>query len=757
MTYYVPDGNWTSVITSLIGPGTTSLNYPISTGSQDPAPGCLDKTFYASYKCGNETKVRNIPALIKSVGQSVNFDCTDVASKCSSLTLNLGDDGILTVKDENNKTLWSSTSLSGYTAIPTNGALALATYAPDPKQANLDLTTKAPGMFANRSYLKSGEFLEVGEYIGSPSGMCRLEMSGSAAANAQGIWTPAPSGYTTPKANTLVRLGTTQNWIVKIIPTMGTPAPTTTTASQKWNITGAQGQQWVTIGQDGDQLAIPACTLRYGLNGNYVTKAYTATNTTITVGNNEFTVYNPAGNENATITVPENTPVRYGNSQNCQWIYATKSGTFTANNATFGDPCFGTLKLIQVGVANNIPPGTAANPNVVQIQMTPDSSLPPTGITLQVVYNSLGCSDLIPIDSNSASLYTIPWTNRDNLGNMGYVNEQGQLKIYPSSMTTPPNYTANFTALANKDGSTYGMYGSDLPNDIANGNQSLFTGIDSADDCKEKCTMYGLDPVMGVAKANTPNCVGFEYEKVGKTCQLKGEGVIKGGIRRNNLNILTKNYEYYSRLKGVSDLDPTCSSIAESTTSKNTTEWNAFTKGDNMVPTTYNPDGSVLSQGTKCGLENAPGLTGERAALASSLNNLSQFTDNGSSSYIPKTLYNYYQRLKNSLFENKTQLLDSLTELDQSRKGVEDWSGEQGEQLDALIEDRELNMESQSYKHIMWSILAILIIIAIIKLVKYLGGGGKIADIVKIPEAISEKVADATAAVTAPAAAAAST
>ena len=100
-------------------------------------------------------------------------------------------------------------------------------------------------------------------------------------------------------------------------------------------------------------------------------------------------------------------------------------------------------------------------------------------------------------------------------------------------------------------------------------------------------------------------------------------------------------------------------------------------------------------------------------------------------------------------------MLDSLTELDQSRKGVEDWSGEQGEQLDALIEDRELNMESQSYKHIMWSILAILIIIAIIKLVKYLGGGGKIADIVKIPEAISEKVADATAAVTAPAAAAA--
>ena len=190
-------------------------------------------------------------------------------------------------------------------------------------------------------------------------------------------------------------------------------------------------------------------------------------------------------------------------------------------------------------------------------------------------------------------------------------------------------------------------------------------------------------------------------------------------------------------------------------TSKNTTEWNAFTKGDNMVPTTYNSDGSVLSQGTKCGLENAPGLTGERAALASSLNNLSQFTDNGSPSYIPKTLYNYYQRLKNSLFENKTQLLDSLTELDQSRKGVEDWSGEQGEQLDALIEDRELNMESQSYKHIMWSILAILIIIAIIKLVKYLGGGGKIADIVKIPEAISEKVADATAAVTAPAAAAA--
>jgi hypothetical protein len=754
MTYYVPDGNWTSAVTSLIGNNQSSLDFSISTGSQDPAPGCLDKTFYASYKCGNETKVRNIPALIKSVGQSVKFDCTDVASKCSNLTLNLGDDGILTVKDENKKTLWSSTSLPNYTEMPTDSALALATYAPEPSNANLDLTTKAPGMYANRSYLNSGEFLTLGQYIGSPSGKCRLEMSGSSSAGAQGIWDLVPSGYTTDKANTLVRLGTTQNWTVRIISTIGTAAPpTTTAANQQWNITAAQGEPWVTIGQDDDRLSIPACTVRYGLNGNFITKTYTGASTNILVGMDEFLPYTFAGNEGSTITVPPNTPVRYGKGD--KWAYATMSGSFAANNARFGDPVPGIRKELQTRAISNVSKGTAINPNIVQIQMIANNAMASSGISLQVVYNALGCSDLIPIDSNSASLYTIPWTNRENLGNMGYVNEQGQLKLYPGSMTTPPNYMASFTELANKDGSTYGMYGNDLLDDVANNNPSKFSGLASADDCKTKCTMYGFDTTADTIKAGTPNCVGFEYEKIGKTCQLKGEGVITGGIRRNNPKNKSKDYQYYSRLKGVSGLDPTCSSIAESTTSKNTIEWNTYTKADNMAPTTYNPDGSVLSQGTKCGLENAPGLTGQRAAVAESKANLNKFIDKTSPSYVPQNLYNYYQTLKNYLFENKVKLSDSLTELDKSRQGVEDWSGEQGEQLDALIEDRQLNMESQSYKHIMWSILGILIIIAIIKLVKYLGSGGKIADIVKIPEAISEKVADATAAVTAPAASAA--
>ena len=61
---------------------------------------------------------------------------------------------------------------------------------------------------------------------------------------------------------------------------------------------------------------------------------------------------------------------------------------------------------------------------------------------------------------------------------------------------------------------------------------------------------------------------------------------------------------------------------------------------------------------------------------------------------------------------------NKLNELTNTRNEPSDWSGEQLEQILAMNEDSQLNMVSQNYKHILWSILAIIIVIATIRLTK---------------------------------------
>ena len=63
--------------------------------------------------------------------------------------------------------------------------------------------------------------------------------------------------------------------------------------------------------------------------------------------------------------------------------------------------------------------------------------------------------------------------------------------------------------------------------------------------------------------------------------------------------------------------------------------------------------------------------------------------------------------------------------MQESRRELGDWTGEQLKQLNAMNEDRDLNRISQNYKHILWSILAIIIIIAAIRITR---SGAKLDD-----------------------------
>lgn len=150
-TSLVTVGNWSNYIQDFVK-GKDSANYIID--GPDPAYGC-PKDFKATYRCGNieNNKTINIPG--EAGGKTALFDCTSENKKCKGFRLTLGDDGNLSLTDSENKQIWSSnTNKTG---------LALDEFS-------------AKRSKYGRNYLLAGEMLNLGEFMGSPSGNCYLIM-----------------------------------------------------------------------------------------------------------------------------------------------------------------------------------------------------------------------------------------------------------------------------------------------------------------------------------------------------------------------------------------------------------------------------------------------------------------------------------------------------------------------------------------------------------------------------------------------------
>lgn len=752
MPYLVSEGNWTNAVKNNIDSDTGLYSIGYDTVNLNPAPGCDRQTFYASYKCGNETTTRTVDAILNAAadGKQAKFDCSNLINKCDGLKLYLEDNGILTLKDKDEKKIWDSTqSPMSASPIP-NNSVALNEFIP----------ANNPNVELRKNFLKSGEFLKVGEYISSPTGKCRLEMI-QAAMPVDSVWSTISDGFVTTMNRTLIRCGSINSgkWsgILKIIPLTDTiiskqailnefvPTTTANYNTIKSNVFGtsitsninietssAQGNSWITIGTDGSSTGnLKSITIkeissfRYGSNGDYINKDFnTSSTTTVSIPDDIFN-FVQVKKSDTDESIPDNiTPdasslhvYKYGNGTT--WYYKKLKEPFlkTNLNALFVAPTSLNILTAKLYVSQESFPGIAsgsAYDNILQIKMDNNA---PSGNILQVVYNTLGCTEDDPINSESSSLYTIPWTFRENLNRMGYVNKDGQLQTYGTGLTIE-NETNIFTKLTNNDGTSYGMFGGNLGSVITE-------NITSDEDCKQKCETNA--EIDGGA-----TCIGFEYETVGKTCQLKGTDLFSNGqgLRRQNINP-NKNYEYYSRIKGVSGIDTSCPSEAEDIKSISVDKWTTFFN---------NKSADTLTSTTKCGLQSK--VSAERLAVNGLTNEL---IDNSSvfRTTIDK-LYTKYQNLKDSLLDTKNQLSTKFNELNESKNALADWSGEQAAQLDAINEDRELNLMSQNYKHIIWSILAILIIIIIIKIMKSFGGIS-IPDITKTADVAKASVATATA------------
>ena len=157
-TYSVSIGNWNSYVGTVVN-GLPKSSFIVGqsrgkgTSDPDPAIGC-PKQFSATYQCGPGPK-KTINIAAEAGGQSATFDCINESKSCIGFRMTLGDDGNLVLTDGNGSVKWQSgTSATGLSLAEFNAAAGKN----------------------GRNYLKSGEFLNAGEFIGSPTGNCRLVM-----------------------------------------------------------------------------------------------------------------------------------------------------------------------------------------------------------------------------------------------------------------------------------------------------------------------------------------------------------------------------------------------------------------------------------------------------------------------------------------------------------------------------------------------------------------------------------------------------
>lgn len=348
-------------------------------------------------------------------------------------------------------------------------------------------------------------------------------------------------------------------------------------------------------------------------------------------------------------------------------------------------------EYLELGEFIGSPTGTC------RLEMVEDDT---TGkISLKVLYNVEGCSsknDDSQINKDSISLYTIPLVDNSLVGKIAYINEKGKLNEYPDSMT---GYTPKYEKIGN--------YNTSGTSDLG-----VFS-TNSYNECQTKCSELNNDGTDETK--DKEKCAGIIYNGASTTdnCKLKGKDVYQ------EQRILDNNYEYYVRNKTINN-DISCPSTVEFS---NSNEYSHLMK--HM--------GSIMTPSTTCSL--AKHTEAERNALKEKREELKSKANEMKSKI--KNLNISDTKLTKRLLANANKLKDQKIELNELRTGNTDLTGNQYKQLEALEEDRDLNMVAKNYKHIMWSILAILIMIGAIKVTKMFSSSGS-----SISDSISNTLSD---------------
>jgi len=152
--YNISKGNVYDIVYNRLQDRNNST-YTVGDGlnGEDPALGCA-KNFNATYRCG-EGASKTINILNEAGGSVASFDCNSEKTKCNSYKLVLNNNGNLVVY-QGKAHIWNTNTIN--------------------KIGVVNEERKAINGKYKRNYLNPGEVLEDGEFLGSESGTCFLQM-----------------------------------------------------------------------------------------------------------------------------------------------------------------------------------------------------------------------------------------------------------------------------------------------------------------------------------------------------------------------------------------------------------------------------------------------------------------------------------------------------------------------------------------------------------------------------------------------------
>jgi len=317
------------------------------------------------------------------------------------------------------------------------------------------------------------------------------------------------------------------------------------------------------------------------------------------------------------------------------------------------------------------------------------------GGQLEVMYNKAACNETDGPDTDASNLYKLANASYpENIGKIGYINQLGQLQEYPDNMT---GYSHDKYSLI-------GDFSFTNSNSSSLNNNQPIPGISNIESCKNECSAYGdsvetTNNTSWTQPTNSDLCAGIIFDTSNNRCYLRNNKLY--GEKR----IVDPMFKSYLREKDISN-NESCPSIIDPVLGYgSTTDW--YTKLTNK--------GDDMTLDTQCGLANE--TRSEKEKLDASYNVVYEDISNNAVGRI-QSLKNTYNTIVDSLTGTKTSIHSKLNELAGTRNELSDWTGDQLEQLIAMNEDRNTNMISENYKHILWSILAIIIVIVTIGLTK---------------------------------------
>ena len=598
MSHSIAIGNWTPYVQSEIN-GKESASFIIGKsggGTVDPAKDCK-KRFTATYQCGTgPNKQVNIDP--DAWGQAALFDCTAESKNCAGFKLTLGDDGNLVLTNANNSQIWSSnTNKTG---------LALPEYS-------------AKNGKNGRNYLLAGEVLNVGEFMGSPSGNCYLMMmketglqvlysmsacadesaSASSSASASGSANASASSSTAFPMYSLPQVNSSNIGKVGYINNMGK----------------LQEYPSELIGQDST----------YTLIGNYDS-----------VGND---IKQMSG------TVDEC-------KKTCNDLIDCYGFVYKSTKKSSGG-----IQFVKV----HFPPNQA---QCIQISQ------------LAVYSNGVNVAQNKPV--SSANVYS------DSLGSCppqnavdGDLSQRQYPNIYHSSCKTGDYWLVDLQQEYPVDKVVY-YNRSDSFSDRANG--MMIDLMDSTKKVIKTLTLNGdmiqsFDVSIGLTTT------------MNNTCLLKNAGMFPKGLRQPN-----EDYELYTRNKNVKN-NSSCNKTVENST---LTQWELFPMGEKMTMDTLCNLGAITAQ--------------ERKDLETKRSTLSDVASLLSNKLVGLT--NEKTKIEKTIELNNAKI---TTDINSYKKTKHHMVMNNINNVDGMIQDTKLNMISQNYKKIIWSILVILVIIGAIR------------------------------------------